>query len=138
MSSHEVGNGQGLNCQKISGGVDNCLFIVIVITHRQFSIINNGGGLKLTPPGYPRAYLVWEGGLSKQLGGSTPNPPGNSNTKHWEWLNFKDRLSHVFNFWAKKNGTVSFKPCQIPWMPISSFVMLVQLFVQTCSALLAW
>jgi hypothetical protein len=43
--------GQGLNCQKISGEVDICLFIVIVITHRRFSIINNGGGLKLTPQG---------------------------------------------------------------------------------------
>jgi hypothetical protein len=57
------------------GGVDICLFIVIVITHRQFSIINNGGGLKLTPPGYPRASFL--GGLSKQLGGgfNPPNPP---------------------------------------------------------------
>jgi hypothetical protein len=65
--------GQGLNCQKISGRVDICLFIVIVITHRRLSIINNGGGLKLTPQGIP-GHLVW-GGLSKQLGGSTPNPP---------------------------------------------------------------
>jgi hypothetical protein len=70
---------QGLNCQKISGGVDICLFIVIAITHRRFSIINNGGGLKLTPPGYPRASCL--GGLGKQLGGfNPPNPPGNSNT----------------------------------------------------------
>jgi hypothetical protein len=30
-----LGSDQGLNCQKISaGGVDICLFIVIVITHR--------------------------------------------------------------------------------------------------------
>jgi hypothetical protein len=38
-------------------------------------------------------------------------------------MNFKDHLVHVFNFWAKQNGTVSFKPCQILWMPISSFMM---------------
>jgi hypothetical protein len=72
---------QGLNCQKISGGIDICLFIVTVITHRQFSIINNGGGLKLTPRGIP-GHLVG-GGLSKQLGGGStpqPPPPGNSNT----------------------------------------------------------
>jgi hypothetical protein len=68
---------QGLNCQKISG-VDICLFIVIVITHRRFSIINNGGGLKLTPHGITGHLFL--GGLSKQLGGSTPQPPGNSNT----------------------------------------------------------
>jgi hypothetical protein len=36
--------------------------------------------------------------------------------------------------WAKQHGTVSFKPCQIPWMPVSSFVMLAQLFIETCSA----
>jgi hypothetical protein len=43
----DIGAYQGLNCQKISGGggVDICLFIVIVITHRRFSIINNGGGV---------------------------------------------------------------------------------------------
>jgi hypothetical protein len=65
---------QGLNCQKISWGVDICLFIVIVITHRRLSIINNGGaGLKLTPPGYPRASCLRR--LSKQLGCSTPQPP---------------------------------------------------------------
>jgi hypothetical protein len=46
---------QGLNCQKISGGVDICLFIVIFITHRRFSIINNGGGVETDPLGYPRA-----------------------------------------------------------------------------------
>jgi hypothetical protein len=59
-------------------GGDICLFIVIVITHRRFSMINNGGGLKLTPPRVSQGILF--GGLSKQLGGSTPNPPGNSNT----------------------------------------------------------
>jgi hypothetical protein len=42
---------QGLNCQKISGGLTICLFIVIDITYRRFSIINNGGGLKLNPQG---------------------------------------------------------------------------------------
>jgi hypothetical protein len=65
---------QGLNCQKISGGVDICLFIVTVITHRQFSIINNGGGgVETDPPGYPRGILF--GGLSKQLGGFNPPTP---------------------------------------------------------------
>jgi hypothetical protein len=65
--------GQGLNCQKISG-VDICLFIVIVITHRQFSIINNGGGIETDPPG----YHVW--GVKQTTGGFNPQPPGNSNT----------------------------------------------------------
>jgi hypothetical protein len=43
-----------------------CLFIVIVITHRLFSIINNGGVVEADPQGIP-GHLVW--GLSKQLGG---------------------------------------------------------------------
>jgi hypothetical protein len=61
-----LGTVQGLNFQKISGGVDICLFIVIAITHGRFSIINNGGGLKLTPQG------IMFGGLGKQLGGFNP------------------------------------------------------------------
>jgi hypothetical protein len=61
----------GFELSKNKWGVDICLFIVTVITHRQFSIINNGGGLKLTPRGIP-GHLVWGGGLSKQLGGSIP------------------------------------------------------------------
>jgi hypothetical protein len=52
---------QGLNCQKISGGVDICLFIVIVITHRRFSIINNGGGVETDPPQGIPGHLVWGG-----------------------------------------------------------------------------
>jgi hypothetical protein len=63
----------GLNCQEISGGgVDICLFIVI--THRQFNIINNGGGLKLTPP--PRVSQgILFGGVKQTTGGSPPNTP---------------------------------------------------------------
>jgi hypothetical protein len=68
----------GFELSKNKWGVDICLFIVIVITHRRFSIINNGGVVETDPPGYPRASCL--GGLSKQLGGSTPQPPGNSNT----------------------------------------------------------
>jgi hypothetical protein len=64
---------QCLNCKKNKCGVDNFTawhFIVIVITHRRFSIINNGEGIETDPPG----YLVWGGGLSKQLG-VQPQPP---------------------------------------------------------------
>jgi hypothetical protein len=53
-------------------GVDICLFIVIVITHRRFSIINNGGVLKLTPQGIP-GHLVW--GVKQTTGGFNPQPP---------------------------------------------------------------
>jgi hypothetical protein len=34
-------------------------------------------------------------------------------------LNFKDHLAHVFNFYTKQHGIVSFKQCQIPWTPIN-------------------
>jgi hypothetical protein len=52
----------GFELSKNKWGVDICLFIVIVITHRRLSIINNGGGgLKLTPQGIP-GHLVWGGG----------------------------------------------------------------------------
>jgi hypothetical protein len=54
-------------------GVDICLFIAIVIIHMRFSIINNGRGVETDPRG------ILFGGLSKQLGGSTP---GNSNTAY--------------------------------------------------------
>jgi hypothetical protein len=76
--------GQGLNCQKVSGGgVDICLFIVIVITHRRLSIINNGGGVETDPPGYPSASCL--GGLSKQVGGGRFNPPTPRQFKHCHW-----------------------------------------------------
>jgi hypothetical protein len=55
-----------------------------------------------------------------------------------EWLNFKDHLGHVFNFWAKQHGIVSFAQCQIPWMPISNFMMPAQLHIQIYSAFAAW
>jgi hypothetical protein len=66
-----------LSKNKWGGGVDICLFIVTVITHRQFSIINNGGGgLKLTPRGIP-GHLVWGGGVEQTTGGGStpPTPP---------------------------------------------------------------
>jgi hypothetical protein len=62
----------GFELSKNKRGVDICLFIVIVITHRRFSIINNGGGLKLTPQGIP-GHLVW--GVKQTTGGSTPPTP---------------------------------------------------------------
>jgi hypothetical protein len=71
----------GFELSKNKWGVDICLLIVIVITHRQFSIINNGGGggLKLTPRGIP-GHLVW-GGVEQTTGGvQPPTPPGNLNT----------------------------------------------------------
>jgi hypothetical protein len=52
----------GFELSKNKWGVDICLFIVIVITHRRFSIINNGGGLKLTPR---VSQGILFGGLSK-------------------------------------------------------------------------
>jgi hypothetical protein len=63
----------GFELSKNKWGVDISLFIVI--THRRFSIINNGGGLKLTPQ---VSQGILFGGLSKQLGGSTPRQ-----FKHW-------------------------------------------------------
>jgi hypothetical protein len=51
-----------------------------------------------------------------------------------EIVEFQGPASAFINFWAKQHGTVSFKPCQIPWMPRSSLMMLAQLFIQTCSA----
>jgi hypothetical protein len=62
-----------------------CLFIVIVITHRRFSIISNSGGLKLTPQGIP-GHLVWGGGVSKQLEGFNPQHAGNLNTDYSDML----------------------------------------------------
>jgi hypothetical protein len=64
----------GFELSKNKWGVDICLFIVIVITHRRLSIINNGGGLKLTPQGIP-GHLVW--GVEQTSGGFNPppNPP---------------------------------------------------------------
>jgi hypothetical protein len=56
-----------------------CSLIVIVITHRRFSIINNGGGLKLTPR-ISQGILFGGGEVKQTTGGSTPQPPGNSNT----------------------------------------------------------
>jgi hypothetical protein len=55
-----------------SGGVDICLFIVI--THRRFSIINNGRGVETDPPGYPGASCWGGGGGGKQTTGGF-NPP---------------------------------------------------------------
>jgi hypothetical protein len=79
---------QGLNCQKISGGVDICLFIVAVITHRQFSITNNGGGgggLKLTPPpGVSQGILF--GGVEQTTGGFNPPTPPAIQTLHVTWI----------------------------------------------------
>jgi hypothetical protein len=75
LTPHFETPGSGFELSKNKWEVDICLFIVIVITHRRFSIINNGGGegLKLTPR-VSQAILF--GGLSKQLGGSTfPTPP---------------------------------------------------------------
>jgi hypothetical protein len=58
----------GLNYEKISRGVDICLIIVIVITHKRFNISSNGG-VETDLQG------ILFGGLSKQLGGSTANSP---------------------------------------------------------------
>jgi hypothetical protein len=117
---------QGLNCQKISGGgVDICLFIVIVITHRQFSIINNGGGLRLTPPGYPRASCLGGGGLSKQLGGF--NPPNNSNTAPfmvYPRVYFKQHMI----IGAPPRTAGSAHPSG--WMTASTFVLYLEHFIQ--------
>jgi hypothetical protein len=53
-------------------GVDICLFIVIVITHRRFSIINNGRGVETDPPGYPGASCFGGGGVKQTTGGFNP------------------------------------------------------------------
>jgi hypothetical protein len=75
------GPSQGLNCQKISGGGLTSAYSLSVSLHTGNSAsLTTAGGVETDPPGYPRASCL--GGLSKQLGGggSTPNPPGNSNT----------------------------------------------------------
>jgi hypothetical protein len=76
-------------------GVDICLFIVIIITHGRFSIINNGGGVETDPPpqGIP-GHLVW--GVKQTTGGfNPPPPPGNSNTAS---LNLRGELRGQFAF----------------------------------------
>jgi hypothetical protein len=55
----------------------------------------------------------------KELGKISSHDVGNA-----YMLNFMDHLTHIFNFWAKQHGTVSFKQCQIPWILIGSFMML--------------
>jgi hypothetical protein len=64
----------GFELSKNKWGVDICLFIVIVITHRRFSIINNGGVVETDPPpqGIP-GHLVW--GVKQTTGGLNPQPP---------------------------------------------------------------
>jgi hypothetical protein len=68
----------GFELSKNKWGVDICLFIVIVITHRRFSIINNGGGLELTPQGIP-GHLAW--GVEQTTRGVQPPTP--RQFKHW-------------------------------------------------------
>jgi hypothetical protein len=104
----EEGRGpQGLNCQKISGGVDICLFIVISITHRRFSIINNGGGVETDPPRVSQGIMF--GGVGQTTGGVQPPnppaiqtlgapkpkmPPGPPNVTLRHWLHTHDSCRH--------------------------------------------
>jgi hypothetical protein len=67
----------GFELSKNKWGVDILPIHCHAITHRRFSIINNGGGLKLTPQGIP-GHHVW--GVRQTTGGFNPQPPGNSNT----------------------------------------------------------
>jgi hypothetical protein len=71
----QLGLYTGFELSKNKWGFDICLFIVIVITHRRFSIINNGGELKLTPPRVSQGILF--GGVKQTTGGGStpPNPP---------------------------------------------------------------
>jgi hypothetical protein len=71
----------GFELSKNKWGVDICLVIVVASTHRRFSIINNGGGLKLTPPRVSQGIMFGGGGVGQTTGGvQPPQPPGNSNT----------------------------------------------------------
>jgi hypothetical protein len=81
----------GFELSKNKWGVDICLFIVTVITHRQFSIINNGGGLKLTPPRGIPGHLVW--GVEQTTGGVQPPTPPRQ-FKHCTHLNIAKSSLH--------------------------------------------
>jgi hypothetical protein len=70
----------GFELSKNKWGVDICLFIVIAITHRRFSIINNGGGVETDPPRVSQGIMF--GGLGKQLGGFNPPTPPAIQTLH--------------------------------------------------------
>jgi hypothetical protein len=61
---------QCLNCQKLSGGLTISRHAIDLNRY-----VRMYGGVETDPPGYPRASCLGGGGLSKQLGGSTPNPP---------------------------------------------------------------
>jgi hypothetical protein len=104
----------GFELSKNKWGFDICLFIVIVITHRRFSIINNGGGLKLTPPGYPRASCL---GVKQTTGGSTPPTPWQF--KHWVEVNHRNTLIQGWGFveplyiyiFIHQNGSIKKNVC---------------------------
>jgi hypothetical protein len=59
---------QGLNCQKISGGLTSAYSLSLPL-HTGDSASSTTAGVETDPP---RASCLGGGGLSKQLGGSTP------------------------------------------------------------------
>jgi hypothetical protein len=55
--------GQGLNCQKISGGLTSAYSLSLSLHTGNSASLTTAGGLKLTPPpGYPRASCLGGGG----------------------------------------------------------------------------
>jgi hypothetical protein len=61
------------------GGLTSTYSLSLSLHTGNSASLTTAGGLKLTPPGVSQGILF--GGLNKQLGGSTPQPPGNSNTE---------------------------------------------------------
>jgi hypothetical protein len=76
---------QGLNCQKISGGLTSAYSLSLSLHTGDSASLTTAGGWNWPHQGIPE-HLVWGGGVSKQLRGSTPQTPGNSNTA-LVWLN---------------------------------------------------
>jgi hypothetical protein len=72
------GRGQGLNCQKISGGLTSAYSLSLSL-HTRDSASLTTAGVETDPQGIS-GHLVW-GGVEQTTGGfNPPNPPGNSNT----------------------------------------------------------
>jgi hypothetical protein len=72
-----IGEYQGLNCHKISGGLTSAYSLSLSL-HTGNSALLTTAGVETDPQGIHAGHLVW--GLSKQLRGSTPNP---RQFKHW-------------------------------------------------------
>jgi hypothetical protein len=68
---------------KCTGGLTSAYSLSLSLHTGDSASLTTAGGLKLTPPGYPRASCL--GGYANHWGGSTP-PPTPRQFKHWFFL----------------------------------------------------